>query len=103
MVKEKRQRAVESGEAMFRSVNSIDLAMLQAHEQKAAIRTQCVYRKKKASKMSSRRRMEFHRRIVMMASEQASVDITILREIAKLRRQQEAELAQIKVQLMLKK
>ena len=38
----------------------------------------------------------------MMASEQASVDITTLREIAKLRRQQEAELAQIKVQLMQK-
>ena len=51
--------------------------------------------------MLTRWRMEFHRRIVMMASEQASVDITTLREIAKLRRQQEAELAQIKMQLML--
>ena len=35
MVKEKRQRAVESGEAMFRSVNSIDLAMLHVASARA--------------------------------------------------------------------
>ena len=41
----------EVAEAMFRSINSIDLAILQARERKATIWIQCALRKKKASKM----------------------------------------------------
>ncbi|RHY08789.1 hypothetical protein DYB36_000118 [Aphanomyces astaci] len=70
---------------------------LERQEANAVIRIQCALRKRKATKLLAQRRMEFQKRISMMASEKASD------EIARLRREQEAELAAMKMQLLMEK
>ncbi|KAH9141197.1 hypothetical protein AeRB84_014606 [Aphanomyces euteiches] len=70
---------------------------VERREANAVIRIQCALRKKKATKILAQRRMEFQKRIAMMASEKAT------EEIARLRRQQEEELAAIKMQLIMEK
>ncbi|OQR90182.1 hypothetical protein ACHHYP_05729 [Achlya hypogyna] len=77
----------------------VKLAALEVarREANAAIRIQCILRKKKASKVLAQRRAQFQKRIALMASERAND------EIARLRREQEEELAKMKLQLVLEK
>ncbi|ETV91815.1 hypothetical protein H310_13646 [Aphanomyces invadans] len=70
---------------------------LERREANAVIRIQCALRKRKATKLLAQRRVEFQKRIAMLASEKASD------EIARLRREQEAELAAMKMQLLMEK
>ncbi|KAF0714066.1 Aste57867_4080 [Aphanomyces stellatus] len=75
------------------------VAKLEAEEReaRAVIRIQCALRRRKATRLLAQRRKEFQKRLAMMASEQAS------EEIARLRREQEQELAAMKMQLFLEK
>ncbi|EQC41630.1 hypothetical protein SDRG_01588 [Saprolegnia diclina VS20] len=77
----------------------IKVAALNAAQERAnaAIRIQCFLRKRKAVRMLALRRAEFQKRIAMLATEKASD------EIARLRQEQEVELAQMKLQMLLEK
>ncbi|KDO34624.1 hypothetical protein SPRG_00687 [Saprolegnia parasitica CBS 223.65] len=77
----------------------IKVAALNAAQERAnaAIRIQCFLRKRKAVRMLALRRAEFQKRIAMLASEKAGD------EIARLRQEQEVELAQMKLQMLLEK
>ncbi|OQS04536.1 hypothetical protein THRCLA_03243, partial [Thraustotheca clavata] len=79
--------------------HKLKLANLERHQREAnaAIRIQCILRKKKATKLLAQRRAQFQKRIAMLASEKAND------EIARLRREQEQELAKMKMQLILEK
>ncbi|TYZ57160.1 hypothetical protein PybrP1_004155 [[Pythium] brassicae (nom. inval.)] len=71
------------------------LADVRLAQQQAALVLQCAWRRSRARRLLRQRRREFERRISLMASEKAHD------EIERLRKQQEAELLELKLQLLL--